>query len=529
MYARCFAGLVTVIRKLAGDRRGGVAVFIAIGIFAITGAVGLATDAARGYLVKARLSQALDAAALAGGRVMSSPDRDADIVMYFNANFPPGYLGAVPSGPTIGVDPDGKILTLTASAVLPTTLMRILGFETMNIASATEVTIESRNLEVSLVLDVTGSMAGQRIIDLRAAAKELVDIVVHDIQTPYYSKLALVPYSMGVNVAGYAEEVRGPITGPAKSITGATRTNPVVVTAAGHGLSNGQTVYITGVGGMTQLNNKEYTVASATANTFALSGVNGSNYSNYSSGGIVGRLCTSPGCEFFKFTNAQGNQRIHRVSSCVTERLGANAYTDAAPSVAYIGINYPSSGAGNNCLSDPILPLTSDKTLLHSRIDALAAVGSTAGQIGTAWGWYMLSPNFSYLWPADSQPAAYGTEELLKVAIIMTDGEYNTAYRSGVIAQDSGTGSGSNADKINQNATNGNPYTQAQQLCANMKAAGIIVYTVGFAISGSTNVVNLMNQCATSPSHVYFPDSGVDLQHAFRAIAMSISRLRLSK
>ena len=154
--------------------------------------------------------------------------------------------------------------------------------------------------------------------------------------------------------------------------------------------------------------------------------------------------------------------------------------------------------------------MSSDKALLHGKIDALTELGSTAGHIGIAWGWYLLSPHFSYLWPnASQQPAAYGTPKLLKVAVIMTDGDFNTIYNKGVIAQDSGSGSGSADWKINQNATNGNGFTQAQALCAAMKAPGtdIEVYTVGLGLSGSVAAQNFLTQCATSPAHVYLPES----------------------
>ena len=52
--------------------------------------------------------------------------------------------------------------------------------------------------------------------------------------------------------------------------------------------------------------------------------------------------------------------------------------------------------------------------------------GTTAGQLGTAFAWYMLSPNWADIWPADSKPAAYGTAKLRKIAVLMTDGAYNT-------------------------------------------------------------------------------------------------------
>lgn len=75
-----------------------------------------------------------------------------------------------------------------------------------------------------------------------------------------------------------------------KTITGATAANPVVITSNAHGFSNGDQVLITEVEGMTELNNDVFTVANATANTFQLSGVNGTAYSAYTSGGKTRKL-----------------------------------------------------------------------------------------------------------------------------------------------------------------------------------------------------------------------------------------------
>lgn len=71
------------------------------------------------------------------------------------------------------------------------------------------------------------------------------------------------------------------------TISGATAANPVVITATAHGFSNGDTVYIDGVIGMTQLNGKTFTVANKTADTFELSGIDGSAYTAYSSAGTA--------------------------------------------------------------------------------------------------------------------------------------------------------------------------------------------------------------------------------------------------
>src|SRR5262245_47939222 len=79
----------------------------------------------------------------------------------------------------------------------------------------------------------------------------------------------------------------GVITFTPVAITNITRASPGVVTANGHGFSNGDFVLIAGVVGMTQVNNRRFVVANATANTFELSGINTAIYSNYLSGGTV--------------------------------------------------------------------------------------------------------------------------------------------------------------------------------------------------------------------------------------------------
>ena len=76
----------------------------------------------------------------------------------------------------------------------------------------------------------------------------------------------------------------------AKTITGATQANPVVVTSNAHGYSDGDWVKITDVVGMTELNGKEYIVANKAANTFEITDtegvdIDGTGYTVYGSAG----------------------------------------------------------------------------------------------------------------------------------------------------------------------------------------------------------------------------------------------------
>lgn len=78
-----------------------------------------------------------------------------------------------------------------------------------------------------------------------------------------------------------------PLATPATGgvISGATQANPVVITSTAHGLVNGQRVYVSGIIGTVELNNRVFTVAGVTANTYQLSGINGTGYTAYISGG----------------------------------------------------------------------------------------------------------------------------------------------------------------------------------------------------------------------------------------------------
>lgn len=73
----------------------------------------------------------------------------------------------------------------------------------------------------------------------------------------------------------------------AVTITAATQANPVAVTAAAHGRTSGAIVQISGVVGMTQLNDKLFTVTVVDANNLTLDGVDGTAFTAYTSGGAL--------------------------------------------------------------------------------------------------------------------------------------------------------------------------------------------------------------------------------------------------
>lgn len=597
-----------VARFLKRFRHEGGAVAIWFAVLALPLAVlsfGL-IDLNRAGVEKRHLQDALDAATLLAARSTSVTNEQMQVI---GAAALAGELAGVTDSrlesSTFTIS--GTTITGAATAKVTPVIANLWIGGDMTISANAEVERASKNLEVAMVLDITGSMAPNGKIEaLQTAAKDMVDLIVQDeaAQKLFYSKMAIVPFSLGVNVGSYAATARGAVTGT-KAITGAswrsgdaklvdsisraddrvtitsnahgfangdvvyisgvqgmTQINRryftvsnadantfrlagissswldkwteggkirkcqvsdcgIVITANGHGYANGDTIYITGVEGMTGLNNNTFTVANVAANTFSLAGASGPTYDPYT-GPSGTAYCTKQGCEYYRFTTGSGSTKMFRITNCVTERTGDNKATDVSSGTALVGRYY----AGAACPASEIMPLSIDKVELKKLITNFPATGTTAGQIGAAWGWYMVSPTFGAIFPAASQPAAYGRPDTLKVVVFMTDGEFNTAYCNGVLSNDS---TGNDSNQINCDATNGNGTVQAQNICTAMKAKGVIVYTVGFDIGGDAVAKKFIEDCATSSANVYLPSSGTALKDAFAAIGRDIMKLRLSK
>jgi len=100
----------------------------------------------------------------------------------------------------------------------------------------------------------------------------------------------------GATLHKWARSSTGTSEAIEKVISGATAADPVVITATGHGFSNGDKVSIRGVVGMVELNTETaYTVANKATNTFELSGVDGSGFTTYGSAGVATKAAAESG------------------------------------------------------------------------------------------------------------------------------------------------------------------------------------------------------------------------------------------
>jgi Flp pilus assembly protein TadG len=226
-----------LFRRFRKDERG---VFLVI--FAVLGLVLIATsgavvDFSRVQQARTRAQTALDAAALAlqeqvGKTGVTAATLKTQAQALLTERMNDNSVTATIEAATPDVA-SGK-LTITAFISVNTFFAQLVGINSIRANLLSEVQRSSSDLEVSLALDVTGSMlpsgcdwwgnncTKDKIGDLIDATNTLIDLLVSDTQTPTYSKMAIVPWSSGVNVGTtYATNVRGTPNTTTKNITAA--------------------------------------------------------------------------------------------------------------------------------------------------------------------------------------------------------------------------------------------------------------------------------------------------------------------
>lgn len=214
----------TWLGRLRRDTRGNTLAILAATIIPMAGMVGGGLDASRMYITKTRLQHACDSGALAGRRQMGGGNWGSDdstaANRFFDANYVTGSFGTDTLTRTF-TENAGKVSGL-ASARVPMTLMKVLGFTTETITVRCEAEMRLPNTDVMFVLDNTGSMdtvipggSGTRLQGLKVAVKCFYQIVaqldISDVNCTtgepsggtsdqVQIRFGFMPYSSNVNV-----------------------------------------------------------------------------------------------------------------------------------------------------------------------------------------------------------------------------------------------------------------------------------------------------------------------------------------
>lgn len=205
-----FSRLRLGANRLQRDQRGNALILTAAALIPIMGIVGSGVDIGRAYMTQLRLQQACDAGVLAGRRAMAagtySTAAQGEANKMFNFNMPTGIYGSEDIAFASQAQGTADV-TGTATAKLPTALMYIFGTDEFNLSVACTAKLEISNVDVMMVLDVTGSMSQtnsgdsvNRITALKTATMDFFDTLTNADVGDGRLRFGVVPYSSAANV-----------------------------------------------------------------------------------------------------------------------------------------------------------------------------------------------------------------------------------------------------------------------------------------------------------------------------------------
>jgi len=219
------------------------------------------------------------------------------------------------------------------------------------------------------------------------------------------------------------------------------------------------------------------------------------------------------GSEYFKLAT---NKNVSGSWTGVVERTGTYKFKDEPPSSTYKYFgDFKTKRAGamgdyadyvqdmssqTPSSANTIEPLSNNKANLQSAVNSLTSNGTTAAHLGLAWAWYMMSPKWSAIFTGSNVANAYNGATTYKAIVILSDFDFNSYYESG----------------------NGTANSQFEQLCTQIKAAGIKIFTVGYKTTGTSNNNRRIN-CASPAEgdivYTYTTNTVDELIEAFGTVA----------
>jgi Flp pilus assembly protein TadG len=188
-------------KRFAADRGGSVAIMFAAAVIPLVIGVGAAIDYSRAAQAKVDMQAAVDATALAVGRVVMESGQSIDQARA-RASFDAGFKRS--DGTTVtrfAISQNEGRLVLEVEAKVPLVFAGILGRSDADMGARAEVPLDVTTVEVALVLDNTGSMSSSgKMTALKDAAKSLIDTLQNASYVSTKAEVAIVPFATQVNV-----------------------------------------------------------------------------------------------------------------------------------------------------------------------------------------------------------------------------------------------------------------------------------------------------------------------------------------
>lgn len=425
---------------------------------------------------KAQLQDALDAATLfaASSTATTSAQADAigDKALTSNLVLPTGVT-LVASTFTLTADKVTGYAEITAPGIAQAV------WPHGNLKANSEVLRgRDQRVELVLVLDTTASMSGQKMTDMKAAATKLVTTMTADPQAKL--KIGVVPFAQYVN-------------------TGVSRRNQTWMTVPADYVQN------VAAGACTTQTTKTTCQSQAYSCTKYSDGI------PYSSTCYRSVNCVTTPLNPPKTTCPQAYTINHVYSGCTGSPTYPKNVQDSDLTRKYPGY------LDLTCASE-LLPLTNNFATVKTKISSLTAAGDTYIPAGLAWGFNLISNPVPFT-EAEVYDASGRNLEPRKAIVLMTDGANSKLMNAGNGRHDGNPGNG-------QPATQANTYTA--ELCTNIKAQKIEVFTVAFQVPDAA-AKTMLQTCASDAQHYFDATDSAALDASFAAIAQAMRAIYIAK
>jgi len=546
-----------LLNRFWRSKSGNFALLMGLGLPAILSAVAFAVDVSTVMRAKSNLQNALDAANLA-----SSHLGDLDITRtdafdrYFQANIAGhGELANAQAKLTV----DRGVNFIKTKAVASADVNLNFGFlfgQNRHIAVDASAVESNNQLEVVLVLDNTGSMAGARMTALRTATKSLLDTLEATKSPTRQIRASLVPFVTAVNVNGDEFDPswidldgKSSTNGVNFPVIDGKRPNHMALfkqlkdtgwTDAGW---NG-----TGWKGCVEARPGAYNISDTPPDPDKPDTL------------FVPYLAPDDPEDAQKPSSSYGNAAKYYNNSYLDDvsdktktaklkgnRLGIDLSSLADPvppadkgareKVAkYVAptkeliteTGSPITVGPNRACPTPVVPLTDDFDKLRKAASEMTEWNGSGTNVseGLSWGMRVLSPAAPY-----TDGAPWKTPGVSKIVLLLTDGE-NVVYGASEQPTKSdytsyGYLAGGRFGSDDQNAAARNVDGWTKSVCTQLKNQGVQIYTMVLQSDTAANRA-LYSACASDPSGYYAVNDPAKLPDVFQQIANKFSRLQLT-
>lgn len=562
-----------MLYDLLKQKSGNFAIMFALLLVPLVGAVGLAVDYTTASAKRSEMQHATDGAVLAIARAGNN------IELFQAKQIARRFIDANYSGDfdSLDVRKSGETWTVSMSGDTKAQFAGVLHIASSGISAVSSATFALTTYEIGLVLDTTGSMEGEKMRKLKEAARTLVDTMVAEAANPEALKFALVPFSTFVNVGpqfGPRYDEDGKVIDPGAEWLDLKGRNPVPQVELAKNLSRFDLFRHLGdewegcvetrdpykdlAYDVTDLPAEKKKKHSLFVPAFSIDEPDSDGY--WGQQRYANSYLDDAGTDLDDAKRKRLKKKYHVELAAASEDddddddddgddddlvggllggvgglvgglsdaiFGTPPAVDTSASTFYSNLREP-KGPNFDCVSEPIVPLTSDVEAIKNQIDSLVAKGSTNLLEGMMWGWRVLSPSEPF---AQGRPKSDANNE--KIIVFLTDGANSVTQLPWTELKSAYSSFGYRVDErlVDVQVSSGKLHDVLDEktlgACTNAKADGIRIFTIRLELSDS-DTGGLLKECASSEGDYFDVPDASQLQEAFDEIRAKIRKVRIT-